>query len=110
MHDIGNEARQFGIGLKQLPRAMVRPANLRWERPIGTATGLLIAEADRPAADRIESRDLIHTASTWSNVGLGLEVGSAAMLWGFGCHEHSSRASRTGFATLSALGAAGTVT
>lgn len=31
------------------------------------------------------------------------------MLWGFGCHEHSSRASRTGFATLSALAAAGTV-
>lgn len=108
-HSLGNEAKQFGTGLKHLPRAMVRPANLRWELPIGAATGVLIAKVDRPAADRIQSRDLINTASTWSNVGLGSEVGSAVLMWGLGCHEHSNGLLRAGFATLSAMGAAGTV-
>lgn len=108
-HDLGNEAKQFGTGLKQLPRAMIRPANLAWELPIGAATGLLISKVDQPAADRIQSRDLINTASTWSNVGLGAELGSSALMWGLGCHEHSNHLSRAGFATLSAMGAAATV-
>ena len=108
-HDLGNEAKRFGTGLAHLPRAIIRPANLAWELPIGAATGVLIAKVDRPAADRIQSRDLINTASTWSNVGLGAEVGTAALMWGLGCHAHSSGVSRAGFATLSAMGAAGTV-
>lgn len=64
VHNVGSETKQFGIGLKHVPRAMLRPANLRWELPIGATTGLLIAKVDRPAADRIQSRDLINTAST----------------------------------------------
>jgi membrane-associated phospholipid phosphatase len=108
-HDLGDEAKQFGTGLKHLPRAMIRPANLRWELPIGAATGILIAKVDRPAADRIQSRDLINTASTWSNVGLGAELGSSALMWGLGCRAHSNGVSRAGFATLSAMGAAATV-
>lgn len=108
-HEIGGEAKQFGIALNHLPRAMVRPANLRWELPIGAATGVLIAEADRPAADRIQSRDLINTASTWSNVGLGAEIASSALMWGLGCRSGSNQISRAGFATLSAMGAAATV-
>jgi membrane-associated phospholipid phosphatase len=88
---------------------MIRPANLRWELPIGAATGILIAKVDRPAADRIQSRDLINTASTWSNVGLGAELGSSALMWGLGCRAHSNGVSRAGFATLSAMGAAATV-
>ena len=96
-HDLGNDAKQFGTGLKQLPRAAIRPANLAWELPIGAATGVLIAKVDRPAADRIQSRDLINTASTWSNVGLGAELGSSAWMWGLGCHEHSNGLSRAGF-------------
>ncbi len=108
-HGVGNEAKQFGVGLKHLPRAMVRPNNLAWELPIGAATGLLIAEVDHPAANRIQSRDLINTASTWSNVGLGAELGSSALMWGLGCHAHSEGLSRAGFATLSAMGAAATV-
>ncbi len=107
--DLGHEAKQFGAGLRHLPRAMIRPTNLAWELPIGAATGVLIAEVDRPAADRIQSRDLINTASTWSNVGLGAELGSSALMWGFGCHASSSHLSRAGFATLSAMGAAATV-
>jgi membrane-associated phospholipid phosphatase len=108
-HDLGSEAKQFGAGLKQLPRAMIRPSNLRWELPIGAATGVLIAKVDRPAADRIQSHDLINTASTWSNIGLGGELGSSVLMWGLGCHEGNSNLSRAGFATLSAMGAAGTV-
>ena len=108
-HDLRNEAKQFGIGVIHIPRAMVRPTNVRWELPIAATTGVLIAEADRPADNRIQSQNLIQTASTWSNVGLGLELGSSAMLWGAGCHKHRSHASTAGFAALSAMGAAGTV-
>jgi membrane-associated phospholipid phosphatase len=107
--ELANHGKQFGIGLQHLPRAIIRPANLAWELPIGAATGVLIAKVDRPAANRIQSRDLINTASTWSNVGLGAEAGTSALMWGLGCHEHSSGLSRAGFATLSAMGAAGTV-
>lgn len=108
-HSLGREAQQFGAGLKHLPRAMIRPANLAWELPIGAATGVLIAKVDRPAADRIQSRSLINTASAWSNVGLGAEIGSSALMWRIGCHENSNHLSRAGFATLSAMGAAATV-
>lgn len=106
---LGNEAKQFGVGLKHLPRAMIRPVNLAWELPIGAATGVLIAKVDQPAADRIQSRSFINTASTWSNVGLGAELGSSALMWGLGCHKHHSELSRAGFGTLSAMGAAGAV-
>jgi len=39
----------------------------------------MIAEIDRPADNRIQSKSLQQTAGRWSNVGLGLELGSAAL-------------------------------
>src|SRR5215471_8668856 len=109
VHDTWTEASQFGHGLKAVPRGTVRPSNLKWELPILAATGVLIAKVDRPADNRIQSTSLQQTAGEWSNVGLGLEIGSAALAYGVGCHKHNSYLRDTGFKALAAMGAAGTV-
>src|SRR5260370_27570600 len=89
-HDTWSETSQFGRGLKAVPRSAVRPSNLKWELPILAATGVMIAKVDRPADNRIQSRSLQQTAGQWSNVGLGLELGSAALAYGMGCGKHHS--------------------
>ena len=108
-HDTWTEASQFGQGLKGVPRSTIRPSNLKWELPILAATGVLIAKVDRPAANRIQSNSLQQTAGQWSNVGLGLEIGSATLAYGAGCGRHHSYLRDTGFKALAAMGAAGTV-
>lgn len=108
-HQTAEDAKQFGRGLLQAPRNSVRPANLAWELPILGTTGILIAKADRPAANRIQSPSLQQLAGRWSNVGLGLEIGSAAAAYGAGCAEHYSHLRDTGYVALEAMGAAGTV-
>jgi hypothetical protein len=108
-HDTWTEASQFGHGLKTVPRGVVRPNNLKWELPILAATGVLIAKVDRPADNRIQSKSLQQIAGQWSNVGLGLEIGSAALAYGIGCGKHHSYLRDTGFRALAAMGAAGTV-
>jgi membrane-associated phospholipid phosphatase len=107
-HETWTEAGQFGDGLKAAPRGAIRPGNLKWELPVAATTGVLIAEVDRPAANRIQSKSLQQTASRWSNVGLGLEIGSAALAYGVGCGTHRSHLRDTGFKALAAMGAAGT--
>jgi len=57
-HQTLDEVKVFGHGLKSVPRNLFRPSNLKWELPIVAATGILIAEADIPAANRIQSADL----------------------------------------------------
>ena len=89
-HQTWNETSQFGHGLKAVPRGSARPNNLKWELPILAATGVLIAEVDRPAADRIQSKSLQQTAGRWSNVGLGLEIGAAALTYSIGCAKPHS--------------------
>jgi membrane-associated phospholipid phosphatase len=69
----------------------------------------MIAKVDRPADNRIQSRSLKQTAGQWSNIGLGLEIGSAALAYGIGCGTHHSYLRDTGFKALAAMGAAGTV-
>ena len=107
-HQTWSETSQFGHGLKAVPRDAVRPTNLKWELPILAATGILIAKIDRPAENRIQSKSLQQTAGQWSNVGLGLELGSAALAYGIGCGKHHSYLRDTGFKALAAIGAAGT--
>lgn len=107
-HDAWVEASQSAHGLKAIPRGAVRPANLKWELPILAATGLLIAKADLPADNRIQSQSLRQTADLWSNVGLGLEIGSGALTYGLGCGTHRSNLRDTGFRALAAMGVAGT--
>jgi hypothetical protein len=106
-HETWTEASQFGQGLKAVPRSAVRHSNLVWEMPILAATGVMIAKVDRPADNRIQSKSLQQTAGQWSNVGLGLELGSAALAYGIGCGKHHSYLRDTGFRALAAMGAAG---
>jgi membrane-associated phospholipid phosphatase len=108
-HQTLSAASHFGHGLLKVPRAAVRPSNLTWELPILGTTGLLIAKVDRPAADRIQSQSLQQTASLWSNVGLGLEIGSSALAYGVGCGTHQSYLRDAGFTALAGMAAAGTV-
>lgn len=103
-----SESSQIGHGLKTAPRNMIRPGSLKWELPILAATGILIAEVDRPAANRIQSPSLQQTADKWSNIGLGLEIGGAALTYGIGCAKHHSYLRDTGFKSLAAMGAAAT--
>jgi PAP2 superfamily len=107
-HETWSETSQFSRGLKAVPRGVIRPRNLEWELPILAATAVLIAKVDRPADNRIQSKSLQQTAGRWSNVGLGLELGSAALAYGIGCGKHHSYLRDTGFKALAAMGAAGT--
>jgi hypothetical protein len=112
-HDLvqqtGTDAKQFGLGIVQAPRNSVRGKNLAWELPILAATGVMIAKVDRPADRRIQSLSLQDTAGTWSNVGLGLELGSAGLAFGAGCVGHHSYVRDTGYAALESMGAASVV-
>ena len=102
-HETLAEASQFGHGLLGVPRAAIQPDNLKWELPILATTD------DRPASNRIQSRSLQQTASLWSNVGLGIEIGSSALAYGVGCGTHHPYLRDAGFTALAAMGAAGTV-
>jgi membrane-associated phospholipid phosphatase len=105
VHDTGT----VGHGIVSSPRNAIRPHNLAWELPIGAATGIMIAELDRPAANRIQSTSLQNTAGKWSNIGLGIEIGAGALAWTGGCISHRSQLAEAGFTALTALGAAGLV-
>lgn len=106
-HEVGTDANAFWHGILHAPRNAIRPSNLAWELPIGAATGILIAEVDRPAANRIQSKSLQDTAGKWSNVGLGMELGAGALGWTAGCIGHHSKLSEASFTALTAVGAAG---
>ena len=108
-HETWSETSQFGNGLKAVPRGVVRSSSLKWELPVLAATGVMIAKVDRPADNRIQSRSLQRTAGQWSNVGLGLELGSAALAYGIGCGKHYPYLRDTAFKALAAMGAAGIV-
>src|SRR5262245_50440549 len=73
-HQVIGHAGQLLHGIKHAPRSAIRPENLKWELPIGLATGLLIAEADLPAANRIQSKSFQNLAGRWSDAGLGIEI------------------------------------
>ena len=90
------------------PRNAIRPRNLKWELPIAAATGLLIATSDDHINRHIQSLSFAQAASRGSNVGLGIELGAAGLMYLVGCSGHrSSYAANTGFTALEAMGAAG---
>jgi hypothetical protein len=106
-HNVGADAATLWHGIKNIPRNAIRPANLAWELPVGAATGILIAEVDRPAVNRIQSKTLQASASRWTNIGLGIEIGGGALGWTAGCIGHRSALSEASLTALTALGAAG---
>lgn len=102
-HDLS----RFGHGLLEAPRNSIRPGNLRWELPVAAATGLLIAYADEPASKRIQSPSFEDDSIRGSNIGIGIELGTAGLMYGLGCHEHRSPfMANTGWTALEAMGAA----
>jgi membrane-associated phospholipid phosphatase len=99
-------ASTFVHGLASAPRNAIRPGNLKWELPIAAATGLLIATSDDHINRHIQSPSFVNAAARGSNVGLGLELGAAGLMYLVGCSGHrSSYAANTGFTALEAMGA-----
>jgi membrane-associated phospholipid phosphatase len=102
-----HDAVQLGHGVAEAPRNAIRLRNLKWELPIAAATGILIARVDVPASNRIQSLPFQHLAARWTNIGLGIELGTSGLLYGIGCAGHrSEHAASTGFTALEAIGAA----
>jgi hypothetical protein len=102
---VGQE-KGFLHDLAAVPRNAIRPHNLKWELPIAAATGLLIAEGDQPAADRIQGKPIQTLARRWSNIGLYSELAIPGIMWGAGCVDHKPALSSNGLAVLTAMGTA----
>ncbi len=107
-HQVVGHAGQLLHGLAHVPRAAIRPENLKWELPIAATTGILIAEVDQPAANRIQSKSLQNLAGRWSDAGLGTEIAAGVATWGVGCMEQKPSLRDNGLTALTAMGAAGT--
>ena len=114
LHESGqqivHDAAWLGHGLESAPGAAIKPHNLAWELPVAASTAALIAWADTPASRRIQSRSLQQDASRWSNVGLGLELGTAALTYGVGCATGQTNSRQTGLLALEAAGVASAMT
>jgi membrane-associated phospholipid phosphatase len=96
----------LGQGLAMAPRNAFRPRNLKWELPIAAATGILIAKLDAPVANRNRSLSAQNTGSFYSNIGLGMELGAAGLMWADGCVHRDTTLRENGFTALEAAGAA----
>lgn len=101
-----NDAEALGHGLAAAPRNAIRPRNLKWELPIAATTGIFVAELDQPVATHNQSLSRQTTLSTWSNLGLGVELGAAGLMWADGCVHHHTTLRENGFTALEAAGAA----
>jgi membrane-associated phospholipid phosphatase len=108
---VPHSASMFTRALASAPGEAVRPVNLRWELPIAAATGLLVATGDTHINNHIQSPSFTQAAARGSNVGLGIELGAAGLMYLVGCSRHrSSYAANSGFAALEAIGAANVIT
>ena len=107
---IGHDVAWFGHGLESAPRSAFKLRNLEWELPVAAGTAALIAWGDAPASRQIRSRSLENNASRASNIGLGLELGTAAVTYGLGCFEGKDGLRQTGLLALEAAGAASAMT
>jgi membrane-associated phospholipid phosphatase len=104
---VPHDAVQFGHGLEEAPRNAIRPRNLKWELPIAAATGILIARVDVAASNRIQSLPFQRLAVRWTNIGLGIELGTSGLLYGIGCrHNRSEHAASTGVTAIEGIAVA----
>jgi hypothetical protein len=97
---------QLWHGMQSAPGNATKTDNLKWELPILAASTVLIAWGDTPASQQIQSTSLQHSADQWSNIGMGMELGAAGLLYGLGCGLHADQARKTGLTALEAMGAA----
>jgi membrane-associated phospholipid phosphatase len=103
-HDVA----AFGHGLVMAPRNAIRLNNLRWELPIAAVTATLIASgADTHVNNHIHSASFVQDATRGSNIGLGIELGTAGLMYAAGCPgRRSSYAANAGWTALEAMGSA----
>src|SRR5438445_2967001 len=102
---------KVGRGLAMAPRNAIRPRNLEWELPIAATTGILISSVDLSASRRIQSLPFQNDAIRGSNIGIGIELGAAGLMYAIGCTGHrSSYAANAGWTALEAMGAANGIT
>jgi membrane-associated phospholipid phosphatase len=101
---LGRDSKTMLHGFADTPRNAIRPKNLAWELPVAAATGLLIAYGDRPTEDRFKSASLQRTSTTWSDVGVGLELGAGGIAWIAGCASDHPSAANSAFTALAAAG------
>ncbi len=102
---------KVGRGLAMAPRNAIRPRNLRWELPVAAASGILISSVDLSASRRIQSLPFQNDAIRGSNIGIGIELGTAGLMYAIGCTGHrSSYAANAGWTALEAMGAANGIT
>jgi len=102
----------IGHGILIAPRNAIKINNLKWELPIAGATAALIASgADTHVNNHIRSTSLVRDSARASNIGLGLELGGAGLMFAGGCfHARSPSLANTGWTALEAIGAANLVT
>jgi membrane-associated phospholipid phosphatase len=102
---------QVGHGMAMAPRNAIRPSNLKWELPIAATAGIFISSVDLSASRRIQSLPFQTDAIRGSNIGIGIELGTAGLMYALGCTGHrSSYAANTGWTALEAMGAANGIT
>lgn len=106
VHQVMGQENGFLHDLERAPRNAIRPSNLKWELPIAGATGLLIAEGDQPAANRIQGTSIQTLSRRWSNIGLYSELAVPGIMWGAGCLGHKPSLATNGLAVLTAMGTA----
>jgi membrane-associated phospholipid phosphatase len=107
---VPHDAVQFGPGIAYPPRN----ANSTAQCEMGTAdccrNGFLIARVDVPASNRIHSLPFQQTAVRWTNIGLGIELGTSRLLYGIGCQgNRSEHAASTGVTAIEAIAAANAI-
>ncbi len=107
LRQIPHDLSQLGRGLIRAPRNAIRPSNLKWELPIAAAATILITSADTSASRRIQSLPFQQDAIRGSNIGVGMELSTAGLMYAIGCSGHRSpSAASAGFTALEAMGAA----
>src|SRR2546427_11496613 len=81
---------KVGRGLAMAPRNAIRPRNLEWELPIAATTGILISSVDLSASRRIQSLPFQTDAIRGSNIGIGIQLGAARLMYAICCTAHRS--------------------
>jgi hypothetical protein len=101
----------FGHGLLMAPRNAIRTSNLKWELPVAAATVALVASgADTHVDNHIRSASFASDSARASNIGIGLEIGGAGLMYLGGClGTRSPSLANTGWTALEAMGAANLV-
>ncbi|MDP9159432.1 MAG: phosphatase PAP2 family protein [Acidobacteriota bacterium] len=107
-----SDVSSFGHGILGAPRSAIRKNNLKWELPVAAATAALIASgADTHVDNHIRSASFVRDSARASNLGIGLEIGGAGLMYIGGCWgTRSPSVANTGWTALEAMGAANLVT